>query len=148
MQKNKATFSILDKGDHRFQGLHLTLDTVSSELHRQGIGALRKSAADTLPDHEELFWERGLLGTSSPTVIQHTLFFYTGLQFVVRGVQEQQDLVPSQFVHFPADHSVYSEHVYYQYTEYILKNNQHRLRMLASEAKRYKAMPNLVQRDA
>ena len=36
-------------------------------------------------------------------VLQHTGFFYVGLNFVLRGVQEQYDLVPSQFVRFPQD---------------------------------------------
>ena len=36
--KNKAPFAILDKSDLRFRELHLTLDSVSSELHRTSVG--------------------------------------------------------------------------------------------------------------
>ena len=36
------------------------------------------------------------------------MFFYVGLNFVLRGVQEQQDLIPSQFGRVPQDRSVYN----------------------------------------
>ena len=43
LKQNGATFSMLDKGDPAFRELLLTLDTVTSSLHRQGIGATRKA---------------------------------------------------------------------------------------------------------
>ena len=43
--KNQATFSILNNSDHRFRAFHLTLDSISSDLHRQGVGTARKGAA-------------------------------------------------------------------------------------------------------
>ena len=54
------------------------------------------------------------------------MFFYFGLHIALRGVQEQHDLVPRQFRCFPPDTTVYNSSVYYQYTEFISKNNQHR----------------------
>jgi len=36
--------------------------------------------------------------------------------------------VPQQFSRVPADLSVYNESVYYEYTEFISKNNQHRFK--------------------
>ena len=75
---------------------------------------------------EDALWASGLLGTSTPTILQHTVFFYLGLHFCLRGVQEQYDLVPQQFAQVPADLIVYNGFVYYEYTEFILKNNQHR----------------------
>ena len=73
-------------------------------------------------EDEALFWEKGALGTTSPTV--HGIFL-CGMQFVLRGVQEQHDLLVTQFVRQPTDVCVYSTEVYYEYTEYISKNNQH-----------------------
>ena len=99
--KNKALFAILDKSDLHFRELNLTLDSVSSELHRTGIGVNKKSAQVISTDLEDLCWEKGSLGTSSPTVLQHTIFFYIGLHFVLRGVQEQHDLTISQPVRVP-----------------------------------------------
>ena len=128
MQASKVPFNFFDKGDQRFRELHLTLDTVSSELHRNGIGATRNSAQVISTQDEELFWDKGCLGISSPVVLQRTVFFYVGLHFVLRGVQEQHELVPQQFVRNPSDRTIYSADVYYQYTEFISKNNQHRFK--------------------
>ena len=77
-------FSVLDKSDHRFRDLQKPLDSVGSELYRQGIGATKKSAQVIDPKHEDLFLEKGLLGLSSPRVLQVTLLFYLGLNFVLR----------------------------------------------------------------
>ena len=126
LAKNKADFSIMDRSDRRFRELHLTLDSVSSKLHRNGVGVDKKNAKVISKDLEDLCWEKGSLGTSSPTVFQHTVFFYIGSQFVLRGVQEQHDLLVKQIVRIPDDYGNYSAEVYYEYTEYIYKNNLHR----------------------
>jgi len=128
LQSNKAPFSVLDKSDYRFRDLLKTLDSLSSELHRRGIGATKDSAKVIDPKHEDIFWEIGLLGYTTPKIIQRTVFFYVGLNFVLRGVQEQYNLVPSQFVRVPEDKSVYDASVYYEYVELISKNNQHRFK--------------------
>ena len=65
------------------------------------------------------------LGLSSPKVLQHTVFYYVGLNFVLWGVQEQHDLVPAHFVRVPSDFTVHDSLVYYDYTEFISKNIQH-----------------------
>ena len=43
LQSNKAPFSVLDKSDHRFCDFLKTLDSLSSELHRQGVGVSKNS---------------------------------------------------------------------------------------------------------
>ena len=135
LQENKAPFSILDKDDRRFKDLLKTMDTLCSDLHRQGIGATKNSAKVIEPIHEDIFWQKGLLGFSTPKVLQRTVFFYVGLNFVLRGVQEQQDLIPSQFSRVPLDKSVYNTKVYYQYTELASKNNQHRFKDINAQNK-------------
>ena len=122
MQNNQVPFSVVDKGDPRFRPLLKTLDSLSSELHRSGVGVAKNSAKVIESDHESLFWEKGLLGSSTPKVLQRTVFFYVGLNFVLRGIQEQYDLVPSQFVRYPQDTKIYDESVYYEYREYVSKN--------------------------
>ena len=126
--KNKTCFAILDRGDVCFRVLHLTLDSVSSELHSVGIGVSRKSAPVISLKSEDLSWEKGALGTSSPTLLQHTIFFYLDMQFVLPGVQEHHDLMVIQLMREPPDCSVCSAEVYYEYTEYISKNNLHRFK--------------------
>ena len=139
LQRNKAPFSVMDKADYRFHDLQKTLDSVSSDLHRQGVGAVKQSAKVIDPKDEDIFWQKGLLGYSSPKILQRTVFFYTGLHFVLRGVQEQYDLVPSQFTREPQDLSVYNSSVYYEYIEFVSKNNQHRFKDINMKSKKVRA---------
>ena len=118
----------MDKADPRFHDLLITLYTLTSELHRQGVGATKNSAKLIEAKHEDLFWEKSLLGYSTPKLLQRTVFFYVGKNFALRGVQEQHDLVPSQFVSTPSDMRAYNSCVFYEYTELISKNNQHRFK--------------------
>ena len=67
MQKNKAEFSIMDKADRRFRELHLTLDSVSSELHRSGGGVTRNSARVISVEDENILWEKNILAYLSST---------------------------------------------------------------------------------
>lgn len=138
MQENKVPFSIFNKNDLRFRDLMLTLDSISSELHRQGVGAQRKHAGVITHDDENMLWEQGRLGNTSPRVLQHTVFFCCGLQFCLRGIQEQYDMTPNQLMRVPNDRMVYNEHVYYKYVEYISKNNQHKFKDINSKNKKVK----------
>ena len=128
LKANKAPFSIFNKEDPVFRNLMLTMDSLSSDLHSKGIGAQRRSTEIITIEDEDLFWAKGSLGSESPQMLQHTVFFYIGLQFCLRGVQEQYELSPSQLIRYPPDMTVYNEEVYYQYTEFISKNNQHRFK--------------------
>lgn len=83
IKRNNIPFSVLDKTDHRFRDLLKTLDSVSSDLHRQGVGASRNSAPVIDQKDEDLFWEKGLLGYNPPKVLQRTVFFYIGLNFCI-----------------------------------------------------------------
>ena len=74
LQTNKAPFSVLDKHDIRFRELFNTLGLVSSSLHREGIGADKKSTPIIEVEHENLFWEKKLLGYSTPRTLQRAVF--------------------------------------------------------------------------
>ena len=55
LQGNKALLSILGKGGHTVvKDLLHTLDTMCSNLHRQGIGAIKNSAKVIELDHEDI----------------------------------------------------------------------------------------------
>ena len=101
----------------------------------EGIGSKKKSAGIIDVEHENLFWEKKPLGYSSPRTLQYAVFFSIGLHFALQGVQEQYDLVPQQFVRFPTDVAVYDRSVYYEYTEFISKNNQHRFKDVNMQSK-------------
>lgn len=137
MQVNKVPYSVFDKKDLRFCDLMHTLDTISSDLHRQGIGAQRKHASVITLDDENVLWEQEKFGDTSPRILQHTVFFY-GLQFCLRGIQEQYNMTPNQLVRVPKYKMVYNEQVYYKYVEYISKNNQHRFKDINSRNKEVK----------
>ena len=72
--------------------------------------------------HEQSFWDKGLLGYSSPRLLQRTVFFYVGMYFALRGMEEQYSLVPNRN---PQDTATYNTDAYYEYTEFISNNNQH-----------------------
>ena len=61
------------------------LDSLSSELHRQGIGATKNSAKVIDPKHEDIFWEKSpwLFYPQGCSVYR---FFYVGFNFVLRDV--------------------------------------------------------------
>jgi len=126
LQENKAPFSVFDKQNPAFTNLFKTLDVMSSTLHREGVGATKRHAEVISVDHEQTFWDNGMLGYSTPRILQRTVFFYVGMHYALRGVDEQYSLVPHQFTRSPPDSSVYNANVYYEYTEFISKNNQHR----------------------
>lgn len=75
--------------------------------------------------------QRPILGYTDAKILQRTVF-YVGLHFLLRGVDEQRSLVPSQIVRYPTEISAYNEDVYYEYTEFISKNNQHRFKDINS----------------
>jgi len=49
-----------------------------SELHRKGIGATKNSAKVIELVHEDIFWEKGLLGVSTPKMLQIIVFSMLG----------------------------------------------------------------------
>ena len=63
----------MDKADHWFRDLQKPLDSLSSDLHRKGVVAVKHSAKVINPKHEDIFWQKGLLGYSSPKVLQRTV---------------------------------------------------------------------------
>ena len=77
----------------------------------------------------------------SNSIIEHCLF-YVGLHFCLRGVQEQRNLLISQFKRRPEDTEIYDEETYYEYFEYISKNNQHRFKDGHAKNKVVKAYAN------
>ena len=82
---------MFDKEDSRFHDLLNTVDSVSSELHRKGVGSQQKQSSVITREDENL-WDKVILGSLTPQSLQHTIFIYVGLQFCLRGVQEQYDL--------------------------------------------------------
>ena len=134
-----STLNFLNKSDLRFKSLHLTMDSVCSKLHSEGVGAIKRSAEVISFDDEERLWQRGVLGFDNPPALFNTVFFYVSLHFCLWGVQEHRDLSPEQFQRHPEDSKIYTENTYYEYSEYISKNNQHRFKDVHAKNKVVKA---------
>ena len=136
LKANKVPFSIFDKEDSRFLN---TIDSVSSELHKKGVGSQQKQGEVITREDEDTLWNKGILGQSTPQMLQHTIFVYVGLQFCLRGVQEQYDLTITQFVRSQPDTSIYNSDIFYSYTELVSKNNQHRFKDIDLHNKQVRA---------
>ena len=80
-RENKAVFSIFNKDDPQFHDLQCTMDLVSSELQRKGIGTERKHASVITIEDKDALWAAGSFGTSTPLSLQHTVFFMWGFSF-------------------------------------------------------------------
>ena len=98
--KHLSLYLVLKK-DPQFHDLMRTLNSVSSELHHEGIGPQRKIASVITYKDENALWERGLLGDDSPRILQHTVFYYAGMHFCSRGIQEQYDMRQQQLITVP-----------------------------------------------
>ena len=45
-----------------------------------------------MEEHEQVLWEKGILGEDSPDKLRQTVFFLIGVRFGLRGLKEQYDL--------------------------------------------------------
>ena len=55
-----------------------------------------KSAAVICFEKEQKLWETGVLSTETPLSLFNTVFYYNGLNFILRGGDEHRDLKISQ----------------------------------------------------
>jgi hypothetical protein len=86
-------------------------------------------------EDEQLLWQSGVMSFETPQNLQNMIFYYIGLHFCLRGVQEQHDLKIQQIVRHPLDVDLYDSNTYYEYVELISKNNQHRFKDIHSKNK-------------
>ena len=75
------------------------------------------------------------IGDYSPRVSQHTAFYYAGMQFCLKGIQEQYDLRQQQLIRVSTDSQTYDEQVCYKYVEFISKiiNTDSKILMLVTK---------------
>ena len=72
---NGSHTTLCDSSSHQFRELHSVLDRLFRELHRKGIGAVRRQS-EIKPISEELsMWDSGVLGTHSPSALLNSVFF-------------------------------------------------------------------------
>ena len=118
-EANRAEISILSNPEFiQFRG---TLDARMKEL--RGTGKYQPRKAEVISQsHENLFWEKNLLGDSNPQQLINTIVFYCGLLFSLRSGAEHRQLRfrPSQIELFEP----LSERAYLKHTEDVSKASQ------------------------
>ena len=78
--------------DPTFKDLKFTLDNTMNTRTIQGIGTSVKQAEILSTTDEDLLWSLGLLGTSMPHQLLHTVIFSIGKGFALRAGKEHQAL--------------------------------------------------------
>ena len=96
-EKKQVPVRLADPTNAAFRPLHRTLDNLYRQLHADGVGTKRKHAETLSEDEEEQLWSSGAMGTDSPSALLGAVFFYNGLNFVLRGGKEHRELRISQF---------------------------------------------------
>ena len=112
--------------DKEFAEFRAVLDSEMKRLQAAGLGSQKKQAEPITMEEEELLWQKGLLGESTPQSLLDTMVYMNGLYFALRGGKEHRDLRynPSQIqlIEKPG------ERPYLLYAEDISKNHPGGLR--------------------
>ena len=116
----RAEVNIFEQAE--FHMFCTTLDSEMKRLNSTGQYIHKRRAEPITVEDENLLWELGLLGTTSPTVLLHTLVYMVGLYFALRSGSEHRRLryVPAQIQLIEKPHS----RPYLIYQEDISKTNQ------------------------
>ena len=105
--------------DPQLAGFQRTLDGEMKRLRSVGLGAKRRQAEPIQVSEENVLWEKGLLGCTTPQVLVDTMVFLCGLYFALRSGQEHRSLTLDQLELFEPDDGP----AYLLYTENASKNN-------------------------
>ena len=121
---HEARLRLTDPSSAAYRELHNVLQRLYRELHKSGIGASRRQAAVITVDEERILWEKGVLSTQSTQSLLNTVFYLTGLHFVLRGGQEHRELKLSQFKFktLPNPDKAGEQIEVVEYTEFSSKN--------------------------
>ena len=72
--------------------LNHSLHFYYKNLHEQGIGTSKTQA-----DITKRLWKSGVLNSDTPEGLVNSVFYYNGINFVLRGGQEHRNLCLVQF---------------------------------------------------
>ena len=65
-------------------------------LHSKGIGTETKATPAITPSHEDILWNKGIIGFHNPASLLNAVFFYNGKNLCLRGGVEYRNLQLSQ----------------------------------------------------
>ena len=106
--------------DPEFCKFRSSLDAEMKRLQSSGKGSNKRQAEPLTPENEELLWEKGLLGDSTPQALLDTMIFYNGICFALQSGDEHRQL------RFNSNQIEYveksEERPYLKYVEDVSKN--------------------------
>ena len=73
-------WKLLDDTDKSFMSLKYTVDNIMKERASSTMCSITKQAKVLSYEDEELLWQKGLLGSSTPAQLVKTLLFLIGMQ--------------------------------------------------------------------
>ena len=74
-----------------FKEVRNTLDNMMKERSHEGVGK-RPERESVTAEHEQILWEKNVLGESNPDQLRKTVFFLLGCRLGLRGCEEHYDL--------------------------------------------------------
>ena len=90
--------NFIDKKDNHFKSLHRSIDSHFYNLHSNDIGWHMKHAKAISKEDEQKLWQSGVMGTTTPRLLQNAAFFVVGKMFCLGGGKELCALKFSQVV--------------------------------------------------
>lgn len=127
----------IQQSDGEFKPLHTCLENLYVKLHEQGVSTAKVQADVITLDEEQQLWESGVYNTQTPEGLLNAVFYYNGVNFILRGGEEHRSLKLLQFVFGSApDPEVPGKMLdYVDYTEHGSKNRPGGSKQLNLESK-------------
>ncbi|XP_011409419.1 PREDICTED: uncharacterized protein LOC105316291, partial [Amphimedon queenslandica] len=88
---------IQQQPDGEFKPLHTCLENLYVKLHDQGVGTTKVQANVVIAEEEQQLWESGVFSNQTPEGLLNAVFYYNGVNFVLRGGEEHRSLKLFQF---------------------------------------------------
>ena len=106
--------------DSEFVEFRVCLDAEMKRLQSTGCGSKTRKAEPLTEEEEEIVWQKGLLGKSTPQALVDTILVMNGLYFALRSGKEHRQLRadPCQIT----IHERPSTRPYLEYVEDVSKN--------------------------
>ena len=90
LESNKVYWRLIE--DREFRDVRTVLDNVMKERAKMNLGLVSRRADLITYDMEQELWNKNLLGSDTPDKLHTTYYFYLGLRFCLRSVQDHYGL--------------------------------------------------------